>query len=515
MPFDHMSELFGLPQRCIQDIRSVLKAFPSVERALIFGSRAIGNSRPGSDIDLALFGENISFDDLMTINARLEQLPFAYTYDVIVYDQIKNPAVKAHIDDFGLNFYEKPQIEFGRVKTNQWNKFRLGDHCLKIGSGATPRGGQENYKNQGIALIRSQNVIDFAFSKTGLAFIDVEQATALSNVEVQEGDVLLNITGDSVARVCQAPQDVLPARVNQHVAIIRPDSDAFDSAFLKYYLLNPAFKDFMLGLSSSGATRNALTKGMIEDFEIFAPPLPTQRRIAAILTALDDKIELNRRMNETLEGMAQAVWEEWFGKYASGEEGLPEGWQEYNLGKLVESVSKTYKFNKDKIIFLNTSDIMDGQVLTNEYSDVATLPGQAKKSIQRNDILYSEIRPANKRYAFVNFDASEFVVSTKLMVLRSTGIFDPLLIYFYLTREEILDHLQMLAESRSGTFPQITFDHIRTLKFRFPDEKTVEEFTDVIKPLYQQKFENEIQSRTLAALRDALMPRLMRGEVTV
>lgn len=198
--------------------------------------------------------------------------------------------------------------------SEKWEKYRLGDNCLKIGSGATPRGGQENYKPKGISLIRSQNVLDFTFSKDGLAFIDEKQATELSNVEVQENDILLNITGDSVCRVCQVPKGILPARVNQHVAIIRPERDVFDAAYLKYYLLNPTFKDFMLSLASSGGTRNALTKGMIENFEIFAPDLPTQRRIAAILTALDDKIELNRRMNETLEGIAKALWEEWFGK---------------------------------------------------------------------------------------------------------------------------------------------------------------------------------------------------------
>jgi len=107
---------------------------------------------------------------------------------------------------------------------SDWPCKRLGDFCIKIGSGATPKGGKESYHADGpISLIRSQNVHNNGFSISGLAFIDEEQAKKLNNVIVEAGDILLNITGDSVARVCLAPFKYLPARVNQHVAIIRPN----------------------------------------------------------------------------------------------------------------------------------------------------------------------------------------------------------------------------------------------------------------------------------------------------
>ncbi|GEM_PF-503797 len=208
-----------------------------------------------------------------------------------------------------------------------WQTVKLKDCCTKIGSGATPRGGKEAYLAQGhFSLIRSQNVLDFFFSYDGLAFIDETQASQLSNVEIQERDVLLNITGDSVARVCQVSRTLLPARVNQHVSIIRLDKSKLVPEFLKYFLLNPKFKNYMLGLASVGGTRNALTKGMIEAFEINLPSLPTQRRIATILSALDDKIELNRQTNQTLESIAQAIFKEWFVDFRFPHSPL-EGWQ--------------------------------------------------------------------------------------------------------------------------------------------------------------------------------------------
>jgi type I restriction enzyme S subunit len=172
-------------------------------------------------------------------------------------------------------------------------EYRLGDVCKKIGSGATPRGGGDTYLENGdFALIRSQNILDFQFTYQGLAFISKEQAEKLNNVILEERDILLNITGDSVARVCQVPKGFLPARVNQHVAIIRPDKEILNPEFLKYYLLNPLFKDYMLMLSSSGATRNAITKGMIENFTISAPDIVTQTGVAEILSSLMKRLSL-------------------------------------------------------------------------------------------------------------------------------------------------------------------------------------------------------------------------------
>lgn len=193
------------------------------------------------------------------------------------------------------------------------NALRIGDVASKIGSGATPRGGKEAYRASGpFALIRSQNVRNEGFARAGLAYIDAFQAEALRNVEVLEGDVLLNITGDSVARACQVDPGILPARVNQHVAIIRPDPLRLDPRYLRYWLVSRPTQAQLLGLASAGATRDALTKRMIEDLSIEAPALDEQRRIAHTLGTLDDKVELNRRMSATLAEMARALFKSWF-----------------------------------------------------------------------------------------------------------------------------------------------------------------------------------------------------------
>ncbi len=192
----------------------------------------------------------------------------------------------------------------------EWKEYKLGDVCTKIGSGATPKGGKEAYLGGNTSLIRSQNVLDFAFSWDGLAYIDDDQAAKLNGVEIEKGDVLLNITGDSVARVCIVPESALPARVNQHVSIVRGDTEVVLNDYIMYFLQYK--KPYLLSLSQGGATRNALTKGMIEDLSIPLPPLSKQAEIVHVLKSLDDKIEVNRRINDNLEQQAQALFKSWF-----------------------------------------------------------------------------------------------------------------------------------------------------------------------------------------------------------
>ena len=143
-------------------------------------------------------------------------------------------------------------------------------------------------------------------------------------------------------------------------------------------------------------------------------------------------------------------------------------WTDHKLGDLMESVPEAYKFIDKEGIFINTSDILAGKFLHNEKSHPQTLPGQAKKKIKRGDFLFSEIRPANKRYAMVDFDSDEYVVSTKLMVLRKKTLIDTTFLKFILTSKDMLKYLKIVVEDRSGTFPQITFSIISDIDISLP-----------------------------------------------
>ena len=194
-----------------------------------------------------------------------------------------------------------------------WSFVRLKDYCTKIGSGSTPRGGANVYLDSGnVCLIRSQNIYNDGFSENGLVFISDSDAEKLNNVEIELNDVLINITGDSVARVCLAPKDKLPARVNQHVAIIRTVKNELDPKFVRYFLTDRNTQNHLLTLAGTGATRNALTKGMLEEFLVPKPDILIQKKISKILSDLDEKIHLNNQINQTLESIAQAIFKSWF-----------------------------------------------------------------------------------------------------------------------------------------------------------------------------------------------------------
>lgn len=169
-----------------------------------------------------------------------------------------------------------------------WAEATLRDLTTKIGSGATPRGGQEAYKEEGISLIRSLNVYDRFFKERKLAFLDDEQAAKLSNVIVEEGDVLFNITGASIARCCIAPPKFLPARVNQHVSILRPLKKELSPEFLCYLMTSKPYKDHLLGIGDEGgSTRQAITKAQLQNLVIAYPAtLPEQSDVIAKLDAL-------------------------------------------------------------------------------------------------------------------------------------------------------------------------------------------------------------------------------------
>lgn len=181
-----------------------------------------------------------------------------------------------------------------------WEVRTLKTICEKIGSGSTPTGGKESYLDSGISLIRSTNVFDYNFSFEDLAFINDVQADKLKNVAVKEGDILFNITGVSVARCCTVPNNVLPARVNQHVMIIRPYQALKITFYLLLNLCSTNSKNELLGLSQSGSTREAITKSEIENFEILIPCSTVLERFDDLMMKIFNQKELESHENQKL-----------------------------------------------------------------------------------------------------------------------------------------------------------------------------------------------------------------------
>ena len=382
---------------------------------------------------------------------------------------------------------------------------KLGSVTKKIGSGVTPRGGEKVYRTEGTALIRSQNVYDYRFVEDGLVYIDDTEAKRMKGVEIQKNDVLINITGDSVGRCCIVPEKVLPARVNQHVCILRADPAQLNSRYLMYYINEPGNKQRLLN-QVHGGTRKALTKGILEAFEITIPSLRTQEKIAEILGSLDDKIELNRRMNETLEQMAMALYKHWF---VDGEvyQDVPNGKVE-DFAKIIGG--GTPKTSVDEywggdIPWVSVKDLSDTFV----YNTEKTI---TEKGLQESS---TKLIPKHATIVSARGTVGELSITGRPMAMNQScyAFYSNELPFFtYLTLKFSIDTLK--KNSHGSVFSTITRETINLLDVPY-DPDVCSDFEKKVDSLFFQIDSNIRENMILTQTRDYLLPRLLSGEIEV
>ena len=545
-----MTDRLALPRRYRDQLEALLREHvPGVE-VWAYGSRVNGVSHEGSDLDLVLRGP------------ALEPLEGGF-YDLLEAIEKSNIPILVQAHNWAMlpeSFHREIELDYVVVQkgssedskdlTGQWREMTLGDVCTKIGSGATPRGGRDVYVQDGpYTLIRSQNVYNDGFHRDGLVFIGDYYADELKNVEVFEEDVLLNITGDSVARVCQVASDVLPARVNQHVAIIRPDSFNLDPGYLRYFLVSPEMQTMLLSWAGSGGTRNALTKGMIESLEIPLPPLPEQRAIAHVLGTLDDKIELNRRMNETLEAMARALFKSWFvdfdpvrakmdGRWRDGESlpglpaeyydlfpdrlvdselgDVPEGWEVRALssfGKIVTGKTPSTRnstFYGTDVPFLRIPDmhgrmyaVTTGSMLSTNGSTSQSRQALPSGSVSVSCIATPGLVILNHRKTHTNQQINSIVPND----IRASK-------YLYWSCRQMASEI-MTGGSGGSVFHNMNKSTFSALGILDAHMRAIGAFENQVSSLHKMILANEKQSQNLTALREGLLPKLVSGDVRV
>jgi type I restriction enzyme, S subunit len=394
----------------------------------------------------------------------------------------------------------------------------LKEITKKIGSGATPTGGKNSYKKEGISLIRSLNVYDFFFDYDDLAFIDDKQAAGLANVTVEQDDILLNITGASVARCCMVPDNVLPARVNQHVSIIRINKNKGNPYFVLYSLNSYSNKQRLLSIAQGGATREALTKEKIEQFVINLPPLLSQQKIASILSTYDDLIENNLKRIKILEEMAQMIYREWFVnfrfpghekvKMVKSELGMiPEGWETKNLGDVCNVVmgqspkSEYYNTEGNGLPFHQGAKDFGSRFPT--HNTYCTLESRIA---EQGDILISVRAPVGR----INIACEKLIIGRGLSAIRHKKELQSFLLYQ-------LKHIFREEDSMgSGTiYKAITKDDLLNIKIIQPSREFDNNFNELVSPMDAEIENLTLRIENLRKTRDLLLPKLLNGEIDV
>jgi len=395
----------------------------------------------------------------------------------------------------------------------EWELLPLKKLTTKIGSGATPRGGNDTYSTDGkYRLIRSQNIFDDHFEYSGLAHINEEQATELSNVEVKENDVLLNITGASLGRVNIVPVDVLPARVNQHVAILRTN-EKLNYIFLKNYLCLQKVKSYILG-HNAGATREAITKGMVENFIIPVPDINEQKKIAEILSSINDKIELSRKISVNLEKLAGAIFKKWFVNVGDD---LPKGWKIGRVSDLIR-VESGFPFNSGMFDcdgdykLVTIKNVQDGFFVPECTDSLSKIPPKVPPhcKLKNGDILLSLTGNVGRVCLIYG---ENYLLNQRVANLVPINENNRAFTYFLFRQKEFQNILMSI--SRGTAQQNLSPIETKSLEIVIPSQEALDSFADVANPIFQKLVENNKEIGILSATRDTLLPRLMSGKIRV
>lgn len=333
-------------------------------------------------------------------------------------------------------------------------------------------------------------------------YIDNHAYNFLSKSKLFGGEIIISNVGANVGTVFRCPKLSKKMSLGPNAIMVKfRHSDDF-----YYYWLKSYYGQRMLRSLVTGSAQPKFNKTNFREMSIPVPPVPIQIKIATILKSLDDKIELNNAINHNLQQQAASIFAQWLNTCA--------GYS--TIGDMSHNILDYSPIASEQIRLLNSSDITEGVFPVAPLVPNKNLKGHFKKRFKFGDILYSEIRPRNHHYGLVLFDASNYIASTRLMVIRAIeDKVSPAMLYQYLLLPEVEAEFTAKTESRSGTFPQGNYADMASIQV--PYSPTVLQ-TMVAETLSQIRYtiaRNQFESQRLVELRDALLPKLMSGEIDV
>jgi type I restriction enzyme S subunit len=333
-----------------------------------------------------------------------------------------------------------------------------------------------------------------------------------------------------------------PVTFESHLIRSRLRSDTADSAFYFYFFSSPKGRQTIESIVEQVAAAGIRGSDLAR-LEVPHPPLTEQKAVAQILGTLDDKIELNRRMNATLEAMARALFQSWFvdfdpvrakldGRQPAGldpataalfpahfqdsEDGkLPIGWRLAPIGELCAINSWTLGKNDklETLEYVEISEVNRGNIARIAIYMRGEEPSRARRRLRHGDTVLSTVRPDRGSHFLALNPPKNRVASTGFAVLTPTKA-PWSFIHCALTQPEVSDHLGQMADG--AAYPAVRPEIIGAWKVTVPDRAEIlEAFHRTCSPLFEQAEANRIQSRTLATLRDTLLPKLLSGELSV
>ncbi len=454
-----------------------------------FGSRVRWTAKDYSDLDLAVVCEGeLDRRLLERLQEAFVESDLPMRVDVLDWWRIE--------ESFREVIGERYEVLGGGSRTvKKWRAVSLGEVAEDLTVGYVGPMASE-YVPCGVPFLRSQNVRPFRVEWSGVKFITQEFHAKISKSALNPGDVIIVRTGKPGTAA------VVPARSEElncsDLVIVRP-GEKLDSWYLCYHINGIAGDHVSAHLV--GAVQQHFNVSSARKLPLFLPPLPEQRRITAVLGALDDKIELNRKMNRTLEAMAQAIFKSWFIDFdghadlVDSELGpIPRGWEVGRLEELL-TLQRGFDLPKSRRHPGRYRVIAAGGVHGSHNQFKVTAPGVVTgRSGKLGEVFLVEddFWPLNTTLWVKNYGASRPYHAYHLLKTLDLGRFNA-----------------------GSAVPTLNRNHVHSLRVTVPAIGRVKEYEQLVSPFFRQRGQNRLESITLAALRDTLLPKLISGEIRV
>ena len=523
-----------------------------VERAVLFGSRATGTNTVSSDVDIALFGNRLTLTDQARLAVALDEIPMAQSVDLLLYDSIQDRTLREHIRRQGVEWYARPIRDEGTNTSSdsvsEWPVVTVEDLSEKVAMG--PFGSSikvSTFVPNGVPIISGQHLRGVRVDDSaGFNFITHEHAKRLANANVSRGDVIFTHAGN-IGQVTYVPKC---SRFNRYVIsqrqfYLRCDSSKAIPEFVALYFTSAEGQHQLLANASQvGVPSIAQPVTYLRTLEIPLPPLPEQRAIAHVLGTLDDKIELSRRMNATLEAMARALFRSWFvdfdpvrAKMEGRDTGLPkgiadlfpdrlvdselgeipQGWLVRTLGELCHKPQYGYTASaRSQPVgprFLRITDINKNPWVS--WSRVpyceATDDELSKYRLRKGDVLIA--RMADPGHGILVEEDVEAVFASYLIRFRPIENRDARFLQYWLRSDA---YWQLVRGQAAGTTRvSLNAKVLGLFPLVVPPNGVASAFARVVGALRDRLMQSATEMQLLADLRDTLLPKLVSGQLRV
>ena len=535
----------GLKDSHREAIIAAIAANDRVERAVLFGSRATGTHSVSSDVDIALIGDGLTLTDHARLAAALDEIPMAHSVDLVLHDSIQNRTLLAHIGRDGVELYRRPSQshddqpkEINGAEIEDWIERPFEDVIdFREGPGILAKDFRED--GNGIPLIRLAGLDRGASILQGCDYLSPEAVESRwGHFRLALGDVLLS-TSASLGRIAVVRQEAVGAIPYTGIIRMRPKDGRLYAPFIRYLLEGPGFQRQAEMLGAGSVIRH-FGPTHLRQMTIPVPSLSEQRAIAHVLGTLDDKIELNRRMNATLEAMARALFKSWFvdfdpvrAKMEGWDTGLPNDIADLFPDRLVDSELGEMPEGWDVGVLDDAVELLSGGTPRTSVAHYwnGDIPWYTAKDAPPPSDVFVVATDRTITQAGVD-NSSTIVLPPRTTVISARGTVGRLaclgrpmamnqtcygirgsggyqdFFTYWLVRKSV-------EELRSRTHGTI-FDTITRQTFAFvslpmPPVSVAEAFECAVTPIMERILSNLHQASAFAALRDALLPRMVSG----